>query len=344
MRPLFSLSILALALTQGALRAQFIERGPSFEEETVLASTQVLKEIMAIPAKGIPETLLADAHGVAVVPGLIKGGFIVGVRHGRGVVVTKDATGAWRSPAFITVTGGSVGFQGGLQATDVILVFKTPRSVDGLLRGKFTIGADAAVAAGPVGRQASAATDAQLKAEILSYSRSRGLFAGVAIDGAALQIDNRAGAVYYAPRPGQPQNAIPASALQLLETVAQYAGPAPKVVPLPAPVAQQEPFRLSEREAVRQQLAKSSLELHALLDPRWQQYLALPMEVYSGPTSPGADKLTGSLQRYGAVAADPRYRSLTERREFQETQALLQRLLNLPAAADGVLKLPPPPK
>ena len=186
------IALLVLALPTGAIRAQ------SSEENTVEAAHEVLREIMAIPGKGIPASLLADAQGVAIIPDMLKGGFIVGVRHGKGVILTRNAAGEWSTPVFITVTGGSVGFQAGLQATDVVAVFRNRQGVDRLMRGKFTIGADAAVAVGPVGREASAATDAQLKAEILSYSRSRGLFAGVAIDGAAMQVDHKATAAYYA--------------------------------------------------------------------------------------------------------------------------------------------------
>lgn len=320
-------------------------------DESVLESAQVLREVMSIPAKAIPESLLADAQAIAIVPGMIKGGFVVGVRHGHGVLVVRDDSGAWRAPAFISVTGGSVGWQAGLQATDLVLVFKTRGSVTGLLRGKFTIGADASVAAGPIGRQASAGTDAQLKAEILSYSRSRGLFAGVAVDGAVLHVDQRAGAAYYAVRPGQ-QPTIPASAMKLLETVAQYTSP-PKVAVGSAPVAvaipkdvppPPMPMVVDERELVRRDLAGASQRLLAVVDQRWQQFLALPAEVYNGQAAPPAEALEQTARRYDTVAGDARYRALTERREFQETHALLSRYASLhqPPPA-GVIKLPPPP-
>ena len=211
-------------------------------DDSVNAATQVLREIMAVPLNGIPESLLHESQGIAIIPGMVKGGFIVGVRHGKGVLATRDEAGLWRAPVFITVTGGSVGAQAGVQATDLVLVFKTRRSVEGILRGKVTIGADLAVAAGPVGRQASAATDAQLKAEILSYSRSRGLFAGLAIDGATMHIDHRANAEYYALRPGQLQASIPRSGVALAQVLTSYAPPpgngpavvlAPKELPPP---------------------------------------------------------------------------------------------------------------
>jgi len=134
------------------------------EAATVEESRQVLNEIMALPAKGIPESLLSNAQGIVIVPGLLKGSFVVGVRYGRGVVLVRDDSGAWRPPSFVSLTGGSFGYQIGVQSTDIILVFKTRSSINGLLAGKFTVGADAAAAAGPIGREAAAATDASLKA------------------------------------------------------------------------------------------------------------------------------------------------------------------------------------
>ena len=167
------------------------------EAKTIKESADVLSRIMQIPEKGIPPVLLRDARAIAVIPGVIKGAFIVGGRHGNGVVSVRGEDGSWSDPLFISLTGGSVGWQIGGTSTDLILVFKSLRGVEGLLKGKFTLGADAAVAAGPVGRQASAATDVMLKSEILSYSRSRGLFAGVSLDGAALLVDNDANAAFY---------------------------------------------------------------------------------------------------------------------------------------------------
>jgi lipid-binding SYLF domain-containing protein len=167
------------------------------EAKTVKESTEVLQAIMKIPEKGIPPVLLRNAHAVAIIPGVIKGAFIVGGRHGTGVILVRGENGRWSDPIFVSITGGSVGWQVGGTSTDLILVFKSLKGVEGLLKGKFTLGADAAVAAGPVGRNAEAATDVLLKSEILSYSRSRGLFAGVALEGAALLIDNDADAAYY---------------------------------------------------------------------------------------------------------------------------------------------------
>jgi len=160
-------------------------------------SITVLEEMMSIPEKGIPPALLNNADGIAIIPGVIKAGFILGGRYGTGVLLVRNKEGKWSDPSFMSLTGGSIGWQAGVESIDIILVFKSGRSIERIKRGKFTLGADASVAAGPVGRQASAATDVQLKSEIYSYSRSRGLFAGLALEGAALQIDDEENEVYY---------------------------------------------------------------------------------------------------------------------------------------------------
>jgi lipid-binding SYLF domain-containing protein len=187
-RPLVSF---ALAMTLLLLSAAPTWAAPAVERRADEA-IRVLREIMESPDRRIPRDLLRDAEAVAVIPDVVKAGFVIGGRHGRGLIAVRGADGAFSNPSFISLTGGSVGFQAGVQSTDVILVFRTRRGVDGLVNGKFTLGADAAVAAGPVGRTAAMATDAMLKAEIYSYSRSRGLFAGVALDGAVLAIDHEA--------------------------------------------------------------------------------------------------------------------------------------------------------
>jgi len=167
------------------------------ETERANNAVRVLKEIMMAPDKRVPSDLLNNAYAVAVIPDVIKAGFVIGGRHGVGLISIKAADGTWSNPSYLSMTGGSIGFQAGVQSTDVILVFRTQRGVDSIVHGKFTLGADASVAAGPVGRDAHAATDAQLKAEIYSYSRSRGLFAGVALDGSVLAIDNDANQAVY---------------------------------------------------------------------------------------------------------------------------------------------------
>ncbi len=145
-----------------------------------------------IPEQGIPDKLLDEGRAVIVIPDTIKAGLVIGGRRGHGLMSVRMPNGAWSNPVFVKLTGGSIGFQAGVQSSDVVLVFRNDRSLDNLVNGKFTLGADAGVAAGPVGRNAAAATDGQLKAEIWSWSRARGLFAGVALDGAVLQIDDAA--------------------------------------------------------------------------------------------------------------------------------------------------------
>jgi lipid-binding SYLF domain-containing protein len=169
------------------------------EDETQRAenAVRVLKEVMMAPDKRIPTDLLGNAHAIAVIPDVIKAGFVIGGRHGLGLISVKTSDGTWSNPSFISMTGGSVGFQAGVSSTDVVLVFRTQRGVDSIVHGKFTLGADASAAAGPVGRSAQASTDAQLKAEIYSYSRSRGLFAGAALDGSVISIDNDANQAVY---------------------------------------------------------------------------------------------------------------------------------------------------
>lgn len=163
----------------------------------VQSAIEVLEEIMAIPETSIPPSLLNEAYGIAIFPGLLKAGFIVGGRYGVGVLSVRDEKRNWSNPAFFTLMGGSLGFQIGAQSTDVVLIFRTVRSLDSITSGKFTLGADAAAAAGPVGRRAEASTDLQLKAEILSYSRSRGLFAGISLEGSSLQVDDKSNSAFY---------------------------------------------------------------------------------------------------------------------------------------------------
>jgi len=163
-------------------------------------ASAVMHEIMATPEKGIPQELIDSARCVVIVPGLKKGAFIVGAEFGKGFAVCRTA-GAWGAPAAIRVEGGSFGFQIGGQETDVVMLVMNQSGADRLLTStKFTLGAEATVAAGPVGRNATAATDAGMKAEILSYSRSRGAFAGIALKGATLRPDMENNAVLYGSR------------------------------------------------------------------------------------------------------------------------------------------------
>ena len=166
-------------------------------EQRTRSATQVLKEMSAIPENSIPERLLAEAYAIAIIPDLTKAAFIFGGRGGKGVISRRMENGSWSNPNYINVGGGSWGFQAGVQKSDLILVFTSKGGVDSIIKGKFTLGADAAVAAGPVGRNVQASTDEKLKAEIYSYSRSKGLFAGVALDGTVIRIDRKANETVY---------------------------------------------------------------------------------------------------------------------------------------------------
>lgn len=171
------------------------------QDARLLTSTKVLDELLQMPEQNIPTWLLERAHAVAVVPDVIKVGLGIGGRRGKGVLVVRKDNGGWSNPIFVNLTGGSFGFQVGVQSTDVVLVFTSRHSIEGIVGGKVTLGADASVAAGPVGRQSSAATDVGLNAQVYSYSRASGLFAGVALDGSAITIDHRSNELFYQ-RPG----------------------------------------------------------------------------------------------------------------------------------------------
>ncbi len=177
------------------LSAPFASAGT--ESEKVAASLDVLRDITRIPEKGLPAALLSNAQGIVIVPDVVKLGFVVGGKYGTGILMVHKSDGTWSNPAFVSIFGGSFGWQVGAEATDLILVFKSRRGIDGIRNGKFTIGADASVAAGPVGRSVSASTDVLLRAEIVSYSRNRGVFAGVSVEGVSLRIDDEANAAFY---------------------------------------------------------------------------------------------------------------------------------------------------
>lgn len=164
-------------------------------------ASAVLSEIMATPDKGIPEDLLANAHCIVIVPSLKTGAFVVGGKYGKGYVSCRNKRGAgWSAPGTVRIEGGSVGFQIGGSTTDLIMLVMTQRGAEKLLESKFTLGGEGSVAAGPVGRTATAQTDAQMHAEILSWSRSQGLFAGVALQGATLRQDLDDNATLYGRR------------------------------------------------------------------------------------------------------------------------------------------------
>jgi lipid-binding SYLF domain-containing protein len=187
-----ALALLFLLTPSGRLAAQ------SDEADRVRESATVLGEIMKAEDSAIPMSVLGKAEGIAIFPGTLRGGFIVGAERGRGILSVRDEkTRMWSTPAFLTITGGSVGLQIGVRATDLVLVIQNRRGLENLVRNEWKVGAGAAATAGPVGRDAQAATDIQLRAEILSYSRSRGLFAGATLDGSTIREDQDANNRYY---------------------------------------------------------------------------------------------------------------------------------------------------
>jgi len=174
-----------------------VSEATSREEKRVGDAADVLEQLLRIPEKTIPPALLSKAYAVAVIPNVMKAAFGLGVRRGKGIIVVRQDDNSWSNPAFVAITGGSVGWQVGAQSTDIILVFKTRKGVEGIENGRLTLGADAAVAAGPVGRQTGVATDIKFKAEVYSYSRNRGLFAGVSLEGTGVTMDRKANAAFY---------------------------------------------------------------------------------------------------------------------------------------------------
>jgi lipid-binding SYLF domain-containing protein len=167
------------------------------EEARLIEASGVLEELGAQRDTAIPDRLLQRAYAIAVIPNVVKVSAVVGGRRGSGALVVRDDNGRFSDPIMISITGGSVGWQIGVQSTDLVLVFTTKRGVEGIADGKLTLGGDASVAAGPVGRSASAGTDQDFKAEVYSYSRNKGLFAGISVDGSVISIDSRSNARLY---------------------------------------------------------------------------------------------------------------------------------------------------
>jgi lipid-binding SYLF domain-containing protein len=213
-------SVVLLAAT-GLLAAQ------SDHEKRLEEAAAVFEEVMQTPDKGIPQDLLDKAHCTVIVPGLKKGAFIVGAKYGRGFMVCRTGGVGWSAPGSVRVEGGSFGFQIGGSETDVIMLVMNERGAQRLLSSKFTLGGDAAVAAGPVGRTASAETDAYRRAEILTWSRARGVFAGISLQGATLRQDTSANKDLYG-KPYANRDIVtravqpPASAAKLLQLLNRY--------------------------------------------------------------------------------------------------------------------------
>ncbi len=206
----------------------------SAEAARVLEAADVFQALMAVPESEVPAALMKSTQAVAIFPRVRRAGFIIGGQRGKGVLVVRDAQGGWSRPVFVSITGASIGWQAGIQSADIVLFFRTRDSVQRVLQGRYTLGVDASLAAGSLGRSAAAVTDTDLTAEIYSYARARGVFAGLAVQGAAVDVDGAAADAFYQKSgltaalvlagDGLP---VPPAAAQLSRTLAQYekAGP-----------------------------------------------------------------------------------------------------------------------
>ncbi len=210
----FPLAVL-LALAPALAGPAAAKEDPSNQVKKIDDAVRALEEMMEESDKSIPVSLIEGCAGIAILPDVIKAGLFIGGRHGKGVLLVRTPDGGWSDPAFVDIKGGSVGWQAGVQSADIVLVFRTPRSIENIAEGKFTLGADAGIAAGPLGRSAEASTDSDLKAEILSYSRSRGLYAGLTLQGSSLQEDRKANRNFYG------------TEISMRDIFAGKAGPAP---------------------------------------------------------------------------------------------------------------------
>jgi SH3 domain-containing YSC84-like protein 1 len=335
---LFAASFLSLAIPMAWFPAPV--RADQRPDEIIANASQLLSETMAKPLSRVPQSMIENACGVAIIPNVIKGSFIVGARHGKGVLFVKEPNGVWHAPVFVSLTGGNIGWQVGVQSSDIILVFKTQRSIQGILNGKLTLGADVAAAAGPVGREGGVGTDGKLQAEVYTYSRSRGLFAGVSIDGSVLQVDRLSTGTYYQITATNQTPTIPPPAQQLTETVARYAATLAAGAASGTSALQ---VGASESEVVRGQLVQIAPKLYDLLDESWKQYLGLPAVMFLGGTPPDAATINEIVGRYDAVARDPQFATLAARPEFQSVYGLLKHYQSSLAPTSAAIQLPPPP-
>lgn len=196
MRPTSARRLLEAGFVLALLASPALAQRESLIVET---STQAIEEMVRDPNRGIPPALLRQAQGVIIFPNLVRGGFIFGAKHGRGLVLVRNESGQWSNPFFITSTGGSFGLQAGVDSSELLLVFKERRTIERFLFGqnKLTFGVDASVAAGPVGRGVGAGTDPKFQADILTYSRARGLYAGAVVNGVVARVDQRGNWNFY---------------------------------------------------------------------------------------------------------------------------------------------------
>ena len=184
---LFTITILLNSFTANAQEKQI---------EKIVASTNVLKDFGKMK-ESIPSELLKVTQGIIIVPKLINAGFVLAGKRGKGIAMVKLENGTWSNPVFVTITGGSLGFQAGVQSVDLVLIFKSAETLLNIGNGSFTLGGDISVTAGPVGRSSSASTDYKMEAEVYSYSKSKGLFAGISISGSAIDIDSKYNEAFY---------------------------------------------------------------------------------------------------------------------------------------------------
>jgi lipid-binding SYLF domain-containing protein len=258
----YVLTSLTLAMIAGVSHAQVRE------EARLLLATQVVEELRGQRDQAIPERLLERAYGIAVFPDVHKAAFVIGGRYGQGTLVVRNENGVFSNPVFVRLAGGSVGWQIGVQQTDVVLVFTTKAGIERITKGKMTLGADASVAAGPVGRQASAGTDGSFKAEVYSYSRSRGLFAGLALDGSALTIDAKANRSFYRTRDVTAQQIIDGTVRTDAPTVPRFlaaisASTAPRTA-----AAEQAPAGSANEAAPQQPAPSNEVKTFPMEDPQ----------------------------------------------------------------------------
>jgi lipid-binding SYLF domain-containing protein len=214
-----------VSLAFAALAAALPAAAQSDDDEKLARAAEVLRGFTTDDEKSIPAELLQRARGIVVIPTLIRGGFFIGGRRGRGVLAVRTTTGDWANPAFVTLTGGNLGLQFGAEAEDVVLVFANDRSVKNIASGKFTLGGDATAIAGPMGKRTTAAVTG--KSEVYIYARSRGLYAGASFEGARLDVDEEGNATFYGGDEraalGPTSASTPASALRYLDTLRSVA-------------------------------------------------------------------------------------------------------------------------
>lgn len=344
----FAAALCSPTVCLGQLSLPAISNGPTSTEAGVVnEATAILQELALGTATQIPEHLLASAEGVVIVPHYVRGAFVIGIAGGRGVLLVRDANHQWQAPEFITLGGGSIGWQVGVQATDLVLVFRTPRSVNNIRQGKLTLGVNASAAAGPVGRDAGAATDATAHAEIFTYSKTRGLFAGVSLNGASLQVDVPATQVYYQTLAGGPGE-IPQSAISLVtvlngfsNTVVPTADPAAILPSTRAPSTRAPSTTIQVPVGSLTPLENAVSALLSNVDVQWQSYLSLPAS-WRGVSEIPADEVYGTLARYERVATNPQFTALRSLPAFGQALKSLQDLAAQTPERPR-LQLPPPP-